>query len=205
MLSLSPRFDLFRFNLPKEFLPKEVEKKWLPMLQREPGVLITPIDYLNESIVGISLPGIQEINITQEQTSTNSITRLNNGRGLGRINVEPKHDNTYKTPANPLESIDRTFKVSFRLNQGLYNYFMIYESIFYRMCKPWDYNDGEDFSIEILNEMGEVTLTVKLFQCMVGGIDGLEFSYDKVTRESNTFDVSWDFNNIDIDIYDSGN
>ena len=207
MLSLSPRFDLFRFNLPKEFLPREVEDKWLPLFRANPGVVTTPIDYLNESIVGISLPGINDLNIDQDQTSTNSIVRANNtsSGSLGRINVEPVHPNTYKTPTNPLANIDREFKVNFRLNQGLYNYFMIYESIFYRMCKPSDYEGGEDFSIDILNEIGECVITIKLHQCHIGGIEGLDFSYDKYERETNNFEVTWTFNNIDIEIHDRGN
>lgn len=31
------------------------------------------------------------------------------------------------------------------------------------------------------------------------GIDGLEFGYDKVDRQSDTFTVTWAFNNIDMD------
>jgi hypothetical protein len=31
------------------------------------------------------------------------------------------------------------------------------------------------------------------------GIDGLEFSYSKVERETNTFDVTFKFNNIDFE------
>lgn len=201
MLSLSPRYDTFRFLLPKDFLPGEIEDKWKGFLNQEPGVIVSPIDYLNESIQGITLPGISELNITQPQHSTNPIIRQNrpSDNNLGRINIEPNQNNTYISPANPLAQIDRKFTVTFRLNQGLYNYFMLYETIFYRICKHLQYDDGDDFYIEVLNEEGISDMRIHLSQCHLDGIDGLEFGYDKVERQSNTFQVTWVFNNISMD------
>lgn len=200
MLSLSPRYDLFRFLLPKEFLPKEVEEKWKSFITKEPGIVVTPIDYLNESIKGINLPGISDVNITQNQHSSNSIERTGpDGHRLGRLNVEPNQNNTYISPANPLDKMERKFTVQFRLNQGLYNYFMLYETLFHRICKPLDYRDGDNFNIQILNEMGNVVMNVRLLQCYMDGMEGLEFGYDKVERQSDSFSVTWAFNNLDID------
>ena len=67
MLSLSPRFDLFRFELPKDFLPDPIIEKYQKILDKNPGVLNTPIDYLNESIQGINFPGISDVVIAQAQ------------------------------------------------------------------------------------------------------------------------------------------
>lgn len=200
MLSLSPRYDLIRFLLPKDFLPEEINQKWLEFFNREPGVVVTPIDYLNESIKGITLPGISDVNITQQQHSTNPIARENtNGKNLGRLNVEPNQNNTYVGASNPLALIDRKFTVTFRLNQGLYNYFMLYETLFHRICKHLLYQEGEDFIVDVLNEDGVAVSHIKLMQCHMDGIDGLEFSFDKVDRQSDSFNVVWTFNNIDME------
>lgn len=188
MLSLSPRYDLFRFELPVQFLPNEVKLKWATVLSKEPAVVNNPVDYLNESIKGINVPGISDTIITQSQHST------------GGAGIEPAQDNTYYTPANPLSLIDREFKVTFRLNQGLYNYFMLYETLFYRICKPIRYGDGDDFEVELLDETGVVRSKLKLMQCYMTGIEGLEFSYDKQQRDADTFDCTFRFNNIDFDI-----
>lgn len=192
MLSLSPRYDLFRFELPKEFLPKEVRDKWTEVLSQEPGVVNDPIDYLNESIRSISIPGIADINIQQTQHSTNPIDR-----NTGKINTDANQNNTYIGSANPLDKINREIRVTFRINNGLYNYFMIYETIFHRMCKHILYDDGDNFSIDLLNEEGVVSSRIKLYQCHIDGIDGLDLSYDKVDRQHETFDVTFKFNNID--------
>ena len=73
MLSLAPRLDLFRFAFPKDFLPKDIETKYRHILEKNSWVITTPIDYLNESIQGIKIPGISDINIQQTQHSNNSI------------------------------------------------------------------------------------------------------------------------------------
>ena len=192
MLSLSPRYDLFRFKLPKDFLPKEVSDKWQEILNKEPGVLVRPIDYLNESIKAITIPGISDINIQQPQHSTNPIERSRT-----RINVDANQNNTYVGSANPLDKINREFKVTFRINNGFYNYFMIYETIFWRICKHELYEDGEELYIDLLDEDGTVKSRLKLMQCNIDGIDGLDLSYDKVERQSDTFDITFKFNNID--------
>ena len=49
MLSLSPRYDLFRFHLPKTFLPPEIEQKYTEILNKDAYTMTSAIDYLNES------------------------------------------------------------------------------------------------------------------------------------------------------------
>lgn len=194
MLSLSPRYDLFKFSLPKDFLPKEVEEKYQGLLAKNAGVLATPIDYLNESIQSINFPGISDIIVTQIQHSSNDIKRT-----LGKLNVEPKREQIYSTTANPLDKIEQSFKVTFRMNQGLYNYFMLYETTFYQICKPQEHKHQPVFFIELMDEDGVVTSRIIFKNVLIDGIEGLEFSFNKVERESGTFDVTFKFSNIDFE------
>ena len=194
MLSLSPRYDLFRFSFPKDFLPKEVEEKYQTILNKNQGVIVTPIDYLNESIQGVNFPGISDILVQQAQHSSNDIHR-----SLGRINVEPKTDITYQTSSNPLDKITKEFKVTFRYNQGLYNYFMMYETIFHQVCKNLDGEHIPVLYIELLSGEGVKTSRIVFKDVLIDGIDGLEFNYNKVDREAGTFDVTFKFNNLDFE------
>ena len=202
MLSLAPRMDLFRFVLPKDFLPTEVEEKYYKLFQQNASVITTPIDYLNESIMGVSFPGISDINIIQDQHGRNSIKESNLGKGMGKINVEPKHEIVYTTPDNPLEKIEKEFKVTFRKNQGLYNYFMLYETIFYKICKPHLYPPVDKLYIDILNEKGLSIARIVFTDCHIDGIEGLEFDYTKLEREADSFQVTFKFNNIDFELMD---
>ena len=73
MLSLSPRYDLFRFSFPKDFIPSELEDKYRKIINKNQSVIVTPIDYLNESIQGVNFPGISDVLMQQQQHSTNEI------------------------------------------------------------------------------------------------------------------------------------
>lgn len=197
MLSLSPRYDQFRFALPKDFLPEDVTRKYAKILSKNPGVIRTPIDYLNESIQGISIPGLSDLIITQTQHSKNPI------QGPHKINVEPKLDINYMSTANPLDKIERTFKVTFRRNQGLFNYFMLYETIFHHFLKAINKPADRVFYVELLDSDGTVISKIKFEDCFIEGIEGLEFSYNKTEREVGTFDVTFHFNNLDFDFVEA--
>ena len=184
MLSLSPRYDLFRFSFPKDFLPEEIEAKYTSLIRQNQAVITTPIDYLNESIQGINFPGISDIIIQQQQHSSNDITRTSK-----KLNVEPKREQIYHTPSNPLDKIELSFKVTFRMNQGLYNYFMLYETAFYYACREFRWQPEHVMFIEILNEEGLVVSKVKFLDVFINGIEGQEFSYNKIERDADTFDV----------------
>ncbi len=200
MLSLNPRFDLFRFNLPKDFLDPEIHEKYFKVLSKNAGVITTPIDYLNESIKSIHIPGISGLTMEQTQRESNSVKRESEKpAGLGRINVEPQHTVTYKSATNPLEKIEREFKVTFRMNQGLYNYYMLYETVLRRFVKHIDSSNDDILYMEIIDETGEVTGRIKFINCHIEGIDGLDFSYDKTSRESGDFDVTFKYNKIDFE------
>ena len=192
MLSLSPRYDLFKFELPKTFLPKEVNEKYQKILSQNAGVLVTPIDYLNESIQGINIPGISELTLDQPQHSHNSIT------GQGRINVEPVRQNTYKNNGNPLDKITKEITITFRFNQGFYNYFMLYETLFWKYCKPTNLPNEDVLYVELMDETGKIISRIKFFDCVLDGIDGLEFTYSKMERDAGTFTITFKFNNIDF-------
>ena len=105
----------------------------------------------------------------------------------------------------PQEVRNNTFTVTFRQNQGLYNYFMLYESIFHRYMKPELYHqtDNEVFDVVFLDEDSLPVSRMMLYQPEFNGISGLEFSYDKVERQTDTFDVTFTFNNIDFDFLPS--
>ena len=194
MLSLSPRYDLFRFHLPKTFLPPEIEAKYTAILNKDAYTMTTAIDYLNESIQGVSMPGINDLTIVQTQHGSNNITRTSN-----RLNVEAAHEITYLTVENPLEKIDKEFKVTFRANNGLLNYFMLYETAFWYACREYTRDCEPVMYIELLNEDGTVISRVKYIDVHFNGIEGLDFNYSKIERETNTFDITFKFNNIDFE------
>lgn len=206
MLSLSPRADLFVFHFPKDFLPKEIEEKYTKIINRDKSVIQTPIDYLNESVQAIDFPGFTNLISEQSQHSPQHPENHNSQQGLKgkRINIEPARTNVSYSPANILSQLAGEFTVTLRKNQGLYNYFMMYETIFHKILKEYDNVEKEDdlFYIDILEESGAIMGRITLFQPRFDGIEGLQFSYNKLERQSETFDVKFRFNNIDFNIFE---
>ena len=198
MLSLSPRYDLVRFSFPKGFLPKEIEEKYTAILNKENATLTTAIDYLNESIQSVTMPGISELTIQLVQHGSNGI---NTNLPIKKLNVEPAHEMTYIAPGNPLEKIEKEFKVTFRANQGLINYFMLYETAFYLICKGTGGDCEPVLYIDLMDEKGTVISRVKYMDVHMDGLEGREFNYTKVERESDTFEVTFKFNNIDFEYF----
>ena len=193
-LSLSPRYDLVRFHLPKTFIPTEVEEKYTKYINTDAYTIKSAIDYLNESIQSVTMPGITGLTMTTQQHGSNNIKVTGK-----RINVEPMHEINHISSGNPLEKMDKEFKVTFRTNQSMLNYFMLYETAFYHACREYRWDGERIMYIEILNEEGVVISKVKFMDVYIEGIEGLEFSYNKVEREANTFDVTFKFNNIDFE------
>lgn len=197
-LSLSPRYDLMRFHLPKDFLPTEVEEKYTAFLNNDSYTLTTAIDYLNESIQGITMPGISGLTMTQQQHGSNGIIRKDYGNNK-KINVDTSHEITYFGTGNPLEKIEKEFKLTFRTNQGLLNYFMLYETAFHYACREYNKDCEPCLYIELMSEDGTVIAKVTFIDVHMDGIEGLDFNYSKIEREANTFDVTFKFNNIDFE------
>lgn len=195
MLSLSPRLDLFDFKLPKMFFPNEILEKYTNMIQRSnPSVMTSSLDYINESIIGVTFPGFSDLVVSQPQVS------FNPGQiSQDRIIIEPSHENRTLSSENILAKIDSTFTITFRMNQGLINYFMLYETAFYRYCRPWLYMNDDLFQLYLKNEDGTYISKVLFYQPEITSIDGLEFSYNKLERGAETFSVAFSFNNIDFD------
>ena len=197
MMSLSPRFDLFVFKFPKDFLPDVVEEKYSKLINKNKSVITTPIDYLNESIQGVTIPGISELTEEQMQIGEHETDAVKTNKFL---RTETSRKNITYNTKSPLDQITMEFTVTFRQNQGLYNYFMMFETIFYKTLKQFHGMYWDDvFHLDILDDQGVPTSRIKLFQPRIDGIDGLTFNYNKVERTTETFDVKFRFNNIDFE------
>jgi hypothetical protein len=76
---------------------------------------------------------------------------------------------------------------------------MLYETILWKYDKRTIKSGGRDdlFQVYILDDTGCITAKVELSQPLPQSIDGVDFGYDKVERQSDTFTVTFTFNNID--------
>lgn len=204
-LSLSPRYDLFRVMFDKTFLPDEVTEKYQQLLDIKSNVVTTPIDYLNESIQGIHFPGISDLIVDQQQHGHNGYNGLSRRESpLVGQGVEPAKNQKYVSAANTLNLLEDTITVTFRMNVGLYNYFMLYESILIKQSKAPAIQPDDNLIIYLNNDLGEVVCKVTLIDILCDSLDGLDLSYSRAERQNETFDVRLKYNNIKFEfVFDS--
>jgi len=192
MLSLAPRFDLFRLLLPKDFIPEELNAKYTKLLTSKQYPLSSPLEYLSESLVSCDILGIDDLVVMQRQTGINM--------RMHRVKTEPTSEVPFSVhTAAPLEKLNRTIDLSFRMNQGFYNYFMLYEILFWRFCKPEMRTSCPQVVLYMLNTRGEITTKLTFYDVFFQGIDGLDFSYANISRMADTFSLSLAFNDIKIE------
>ena len=58
---------------------------------------------------------------------------------------------------------------------------------------------GYNFYLDILDSTGKIMGRVTFYQPRVNGIDGFTFSYNKLERQTDTFEVKFRYNNINFD------
>ncbi len=189
MFSLNPRYNLFRFCIPKELIPEEIREKWTNILNEHYKQPIrNPIDIINESISGVSIPSIGESVVKQAQTGKNILTHR----------TEPISEVPYRSTQSPWELIEPTITVTFRHIQGFYNYLLLYESWFYHHAKD-SKEKMPDLYLEFMNDEGEVMMFMQLMDPIFVGLDGVEVSYDRVERGTDNFTVTFSGRAIDFD------
>ena len=75
MFALRGRQDKFRFMLPDEFIPEEINEKYTKILTSKHSFFKKPIDFVNETIQKIQVLGFNNATVAQEEP----------GRGISPI------------------------------------------------------------------------------------------------------------------------
>ena len=86
------------------------------------------------------------------------------------------------------------------MNNGMFNFYMMFESILAQHHVNRDKFNYELLQLKLLNSIGEVSMDIKFFNCVIKSVDKIPFSYNKIEHQVETFEVTFNFNNIDIDI-----
>lgn len=198
MLSLKGRQDNWRLLLDNDFLPKEIVEKYSHVLAMKKSFIMSPVDFLNETIQKIQLLGFS--NATYQQQQTTHGEPLRNKSRIAENDFQGGHDDvSYRAITNPLSVIDKTLNIQFRMSQGYLNYFMLFEAFFYKYCRDTSSSDLDDyFTIDIYNELGEIYARVVLYHPVIDSMDMLDLDFTQPIAQSQTFQVSFKYSNIDF-------
>lgn len=196
MLGLKGRQDKFRLQFPKDFLLPEIEEKYTKVLTEKHSFIVSPIEFLNESIQGVQILGFTGASMQQQQTNI-GVAPNTNTRKLTMMHTF--NDQTYRSEKNPVALIDKTINVIFRHSLGFINYFMLFENFFTQYARGTSYDDLiKQISIDIMNERGEIYARVFLTGPIIDAMDMLDLSYTQPIAQSQTFQVTFKYSNIEF-------
>ena len=201
MLSLKSRQDMYRLILPDELIPEEINKKYTKILTDRRSFIYKPIDLLNETIQKIQVLGFNNGTVAQQQVMTGrSVMHPNDPAYEPQNAFQYAHtDYNYRTAANPVSLVDKTFNIDFRHTLGYLNYFILFESFFYQNMRDMNYkNLPKQMNVDIYNEGGEIYSRIVLFDPLIDGIDMLDLDFSQPVANSQTFRVIFKYSNIDF-------
>jgi hypothetical protein len=182
---LQNRNDLFKVELPRVFIPKEIKARYEPYLFRMPTPITDVSDLVNYSIQSITIPNFNYQPV--EQTKPGYYEQA---KGTVR---------KFRQALSPELLIDRTFTITFQLLDGNVNYWIMLETFFHY----YNYNTTNpyhcDVPLRIFDAEGMCMYTSYFKDCLFTGLNQFTLSYSDITPEFRTFEANFSFNDIQID------
>jgi hypothetical protein len=176
---LNSRSNLFNFKFPKNFIPKEVADKYRPYLNRMPGNIIEePIDFINYTIQGVSMPGISFDPVQQN---------FNDGT------------TTYKRGFIPLQNlINRELTVTMQLLDGFINYWILSDTILYHYNKNNKNSYIDDLKLQILDAEGIHLMSVVFEKPIMNSLSEIDLNMAQNVAEFSTITVTFFYNKFNL-------
>jgi len=175
--SLNSQNNQFVFSFPTDFVPKELQIKYKERLERMHSVFDDVIDYLNNSILSVTFPGLNFK--TSEQ-----IKRY--GKTINYRSAQAPYDTYTNDVVIKLESVNNNA-----------NYFMLHDILM------WHYVNTQNmfvnpFLIQILDQNRVINWQYEFREIIFTKISPITFSYAETDVKVNSFDLSFKFNYLDF-------
>lgn len=203
MLSLNANKDNWQLIFDNDFIPEEIKNKYAKVLSLKKSFITDPVSFVNESVQKIQVLGFNGASFQQQQTTVGYPLR-DQTRTAENYFQHAASDVNYRSVANPIQIIDKTLNVQFRMDQGFLNYFIIFESFFYKYCRDTTYEDLDQFFvINIYNELNEVYCRIKLYHPIIDSMDMLDLDFSNVKPSQDTFQVVFKYTNIEFEFIEN--
>ena len=203
MLSLNANKDNWQLIFDHDFIPEEIKNKYTKVLSLKKSFITDPVSFVNESVQKIQVLGFNGASFQQQQTTVGYPLR-DQTRTAENYFQHAASDVNYRSVANPIQIIDKTLNVQFRMDQGFLNYFIIFESFFYKYCRDTTYEDLDQFFvINIYNELNEVYCRIKLYHPIIDSMDMLDLDFSNVKPSQDTFQVVFKYTNIEFEFIEN--
>ena len=182
---LQNRNDLFKVELPRVFIPKEIKDRYAPYIFRMPTPVTDVSDLVNYSIQSITIPNFNYQPVEQVKPGY-----YEQAKGTVR---------KFRQALSPEMLIDRSFSITFQLLDGNVNYWIMLETFFhyydFKTEDPYTFN----IPVRIFDAEGICMYTSTFKDCLFTGLNEFTMSYSEITPEFRTFTANFAFNDMQID------
>lgn len=184
---LNPRNNLFNFQFTKDFMPPEIHNKYYAYLNKVRGFPVkNPLDFINYTIQGINLPGLNS-DMTEQSTM------------YGR---KKTHLNTI----HPQEMYSKELTISFRMSDAFLNYFILMDLLNYYYAFDTNKRYIPDQRVYLLDGDGNQVVTIELTRILFTSIGDLSLNFSSNVPEYQSFDCTFIYNQLDMKIdFESNN
>ena len=178
-MRLSSQNSQFVFNLPSDFIPKEIINSYSPILKKNWIQYENVIDYLNSTIKSITYPGLQI------ETPEQKLIR-------GKLR-------SYKPSKNVQDILaSREIQVVFRSVDSDLNYWICYD-IFTKHYLDTDHLFINPFTLTAIDIWRDGIYKIKFFELIAISLSENVFNYSQQKVQSKEFTMTFKFNFTDIE------
>ena len=179
MSILNSTYNSFIFNFTKNFITPSISDRWDPYVKRIPLPYDTVTHFLNSTIQAVDFPPVSMDTVQQ------------------MIKFKEKD---FKNSKDPIDLLTRELTVTFKTTEGFANYWIMKEIL-------EDYLDFknkdlylEDLYLRMIDQDGHILSTTIFKQIIMTSISGLNLSYADNVPEFKSFDVTFSFNFVKIEV-----
>lgn len=168
----------FHINLPIDFVPEQLEERYLNFLKSKNKLYSSVKDYLDSTCKDISYPGIEFPTVSNEQN-------------LSRKKIK------WKTVGNVYDLFDQDMTITINDVDSKLNY-LIMQDILCNHYLNTDKAYDQNILITIIDENRKALYQIQYRDVIWTGISANTFSFGEQIVESKTFDMKFTYNFIDI-------
>jgi hypothetical protein len=168
----------FIITFPKKFFYPDVIEKYEFYIKRLKNPYLSVPDYVNSSIQGITVPGVDLG--TVDQVLLDDFVKWKDG-----FNLE--------------KSLEKTFTISFKQFEGYLNYWIMFD----QLQKFYSYDVNNEFfppmTLSLLDNTGFELVAITFYKIIGTSLSSLELSYASNIPEFQTFDMNFSFNYFKVE------
>lgn len=180
-MNQSSNQDLFIFNFPTTFVPKQIEDRYKIFLENYHKPYETVIDYVNSNVLDIGMPGLTFTSLAQ--------TKL-----YGK-------ERAFRAATSPYDAYQKDLSITIKDVDFHVSYFILQDVMLYHYMKNRKKGSPfiEDFIVTILDEKRRELYKLHFQELVPISQSDFRLAYQNKQENLQTFTLSFHYNNLDIE------